>query len=258
MLRLPNDGGTRMRSVEYGLFLIAAAWVIPARAQELEIPEVRYPRLAAEAARAEGFVPTGWAIERRAEGDLNADGLADLALVLRARDPRNIIANEEGFGENPFDTNPRILAVAFARPGGAGYRLAVQNHSLIARRTNPAQTDPFGEEESVFEIARGNLRLSLHLFMSAGGWTMGNSTFTLRWQDDALRLIGFDSNMTQRNTGGMESLSVNYLTHRVRAGTGHMSRNGERVRWRRLRPGPLLTIAQVGDGMEFDPEHQRR
>lgn len=64
--------------------------------------------------------------------------------------------------------------------------------------------------------------------------------------------------MTQRNTGGMESLSVNYLTRRVRAGTGHMSHGGERVRWRRLRPGQLLTIAQIGDGMEFDLENQRR
>jgi hypothetical protein len=245
-----------MRSVRYGLSLIAAAWAIPAVAQEPEIPEVRYPTLPAEAGRAEGFVPRGWAIERRVEGDLNADGLADLALVLQARDPRNILANE-GLGENPFDANPRIIAIAFARPGGAGYRLAVQNHSLVAPRTNPVQLDPFGEGESIFEIARGNLRLSLHLFMTAGGWTMGNSTYTFRWQDDGLRLIGFDSRMVQRNSGEIESLSVNYLTRRVRVATGHVSRDSERVRWRRLRPGPLLTVAQIGDGMEFDPEGRR-
>jgi hypothetical protein len=249
--------GTQMRSVLYGLCLISAVWAVPAAAQELDIPQVRYPSLPAEAARAEGFVPAGWSIERRAQGDLNADGLADLALVLRARDRRNILANNDGFGENPFDTNPRILVVAFARPGGAGYRLAVRNHSLIARRTNPGQLDPFGEEDSIFEIARGTLRLSLHLFMTAGGWTMGNSIFTLRWQGDALRLIGFDSTTVQRNSGDTESLSVNYLTRRVRAGTGHMGRDTERVRWRRLRPGPLLTVAQIGDGLEFDPERRR-
>ncbi len=257
MLR-PGRRGMRMRRRVHLALCAAAAWAIPAAAQDLEIPEVRYPMLPGEAPGADGFIPRGWAIERRAEGDLNADGLADLALVLRARDPRNILANDEGLGENPFDTNPRILAVAFARPGGAGYRLAVQNHSLIARRSTPVQVDPFGEEDSRFEIARGTLRLSLHLFMTAGGWTMGNSTFTLRWQDGALRLIGFDSLHTQRNSGDTESLSVNYVTRRVRAGTGHISHDTERVRWRRLRPGPLLAIEQLGDGMEFEPENPRR
>lgn len=230
-----------------GLFLPTAT-----AAQEPEIPPVRYPVLPAAAARAEGFVPAGWAIERRAQGDLNGDGVADLALVLRSRDPRNIIRHDD-LGENPFDTNPRILAVALATPRGQGYRLAVQNHSLIGRRDNSAQLDPFGEEDGRLAIERGTLRLSLHLFMSAGGWTMANYHYTFRWQGNALRLVGYDSNSVQRNSGEAETLSVNYLTRRVRTATGSIESEAQRVRWTRLRPGPLLTIEQVGYGLDFDP-----
>jgi len=55
--------------------------------------------------------------------------------------------------------------------------------------------------------------------MSAGGWDMGYSVFTFRWQQGAMRLIGFDSSNTQRNSGATQTLSINYLTRRVRIGT---------------------------------------
>ena len=50
--------------------------------------------------------------------------------------------------------------------------------------------------------------------MSAGGWGMGRTVFTLRWRENALRLIGFDVQNTQRNSGETSSLSI-----RARAGT---------------------------------------
>jgi hypothetical protein len=209
--------------------------------------------LPAGAADAEGLVPAGWRIERRAEGDLNGDGAADLAIVLRMRDPANILSHD-GLGNNPFDTNPRILAVAFATAGRPGYRLAVQNHVLIPRRDYPTQEDPFFAEDAEFAIAGGALRLSLYRFMNAGGWDMGPTSFTFRWQDDALRLIGYDFVNVQRNSGRMASLSVNYLTRRVRTATGNVGTDAERVRWTRLRPAPLPTIDQIGDGLEFDPQ----
>ena len=220
-------------------------------AQELVIPEVRYPALPATAANAEGFVPSGWAIERRAGGDLNGDGAADLAFVLRMRDPANILSHD-GLGNNPFDTNPRILGVAFAAAGR--YRLAVENNVLIPRRDFPTQEDPFFGEDAEFSIAHGALRLSLYRFMNAGGWDMGPTTFTFRWQAGALRLIGYDFVNVQRNSGRMTSLSINYLTRRVRTATGNVGSDAEQVRWTRLRPAPLPTIEQIGDGLEFDPE----
>lgn len=219
-------------------------------ARQIVLPPVEYPDLPRSAADAEGFAPQGWTVERRASGDLDRDGRSDLAFVVRMADPRNVLRHD-GLGEDPFDTNPRILAVAFASPDG-GYRLTVQDRLLIPRREFPAQADPFRAEDTEFAIARGTLRVSLYRFMSAGGWDMGPAAFVFRWQDGALRLIGFDYTNVKRNSGCVGGLSVNYLTRRARYTLSHISTDREQERWERLPRRPLLALGEVGDGLAFD------
>jgi hypothetical protein len=226
-----------------GLLALLASSAAPAQ----ELPPVTYTTLPAEAATAEGFVPTGWRIEAKAGGDLDGDARADLALVLRSRDPANVVA--EATCEKEFDTNPRMLAVLLAKPGG-GYRLGVENSALIPRRDNACQVDPF----SAIAIERGILRLDLERMMSAGGWDAGMTTFKWRWRDGALRLIGFDYSNVRRNTGALGLLSVNYLTGRAKISTGNIGADREKVRWTRLRGRRAPTIGEVGDGLMFDPE----
>lgn len=235
------------------LFLLGIGWTAPASALELVIPPVNYPELPASAADARGFAPAGWQIEAQSRGDFNKDGRSDLVLVLRNRDPANILANE-GLGESPFDTNPRILAVALADPGSGAYRLVVQNHDLIPRRESPVQQDPFDLDDAQMIVENGVLKLSMPRFYSAGSWEMGRTSFTFRWQQGALRLIGFDRSTTHRASGETRELSVNYLTHRARIAVGNFESDGPTdVRWIRLPRRPLLTIDQVGDGLAFDP-----
>lgn len=86
-------------------------------------------------------------------GDLDGDGRPDLALVLRQQDPVNVVRNDSGLGENPLDTNPRILAVAFARDAG-GYVLALHNPTLIPRHDIPTVEDML--DEGGVSIQRGS------------------------------------------------------------------------------------------------------
>lgn len=241
-----------------GLFGAAAAllYASAAGADELTIPDVAYPTLAHHAAIAEGFAPAHWSMEAKAVGDLNGDGLPDTAFVLREHDPRNVLANKDGFGPDPFDTNPRILAVAFAHPGG-GYDLVVQNHVLITRPTEPNIDDAFDASDGL-SIKRGAVNVTLHLFANAGGWTAGSMSYAFRFQHNRFELVGYDSSMIQRNSGETDDLSVNYSTGKVKASTGTIDGGAAKVRWRALPPHAPLTIDGVGDGMEFDPDHPPR
>ena len=237
-----------MRRTLFCLLLAAA----PASAEELVIPEVSYPMLQASAVSAAGFTPAGWALEQSVTGDLNADGADDLVMLLRMADAKNIVANTGGMGEDPFDTSPRILAIAFA-DASVGYRLALQNHSLIARRADPALNDPVDSSDSL-SIERGAVNVWLNFFMSAGGWTMFNATFRFRYQNGRFELVGFDKVTTRRNTGDLRIVSINYAAGVAKIETGALDSDIGKATERRLpKNRKALTIEDVGDGLVFDP-----
>jgi len=221
-------------------------------AQDLTIPDVSYPSLPRQAETAEGFVPVGWMLEVQASGDLNQDENADLILVLRQNNPANVIADFEGLGEKPFDTNPRILAIAFRDQPSGKFSLQLENHTLIPRRTEPAADDPFDKEIGI-AIVRGSFQVRLNWFMSAGGWETFTTTYAFRHRSGRFELIGYDRNTTHRGSGDTSSLSINYLTRKVKRATGHISRDAEKVRWQTLAQRPAPTLESIGDGLGFEP-----
>lgn len=237
-----------MRSSLLGL-LISVLFSTCVSAQELVIPKVTYPSLPQDGASAEAFVPKGWRLEKQQSGDLNKDGQDDLLLLLRMDDRRNILKNE-GLGQDPFDTNPRILAVAFGN--GRSFTLGLENHTLIARTEDPVMDDPVGESGGI-AIERGTLKVSLYSFASAGSWSTGSSTFRFRSGKRGFELIGYDSTSTQRNTGEVEQVSINYLTGKVQISTGTISDDKLKDKWRKIPKKKLLLLEEIGDGLAFDP-----
>jgi len=236
--------------------LAALAPPAVAAADELTIPNAVYPPPPRHAASAEGFAPRGWSVESKAAGDLNGDGAADFVLVLRQHDPRNVLDNRGNMGPDTLDTNPRILAVVLASPGG-GYDLALANHTLIPRTTEP-NLDDYLDEGGGVSIKRGAVQVALHLFANAGGWTMGTVTYTFRWRHGRFELIGYDSDMTQRNSGETDQVSANYSTGKLKTSVGSIEDNAVKSRWKTLPAHAPLTIEAIGDGMAFDPEHPPR
>ena len=232
------------------LFLIAAVFPATALAQDLTIPPAVYPPVSQKAGNANGFVPSGWKIEREARGDISGDGRPDLAIVVREQDPRKRLAHD-GMGISPLDTNPRMLIIALGNIGG-GYVLADENHSLIPRHEWPTMSDPFGEDGDM-TIANSALKITLFHFMNAGGWNMGPTHFTLRWRDDALRLIGYDGFDAARNTGETTGLSVNFLTGRVKQESGRIDNDRAKARWHQLASRRLPTTDEIGVWDEYDP-----
>ena len=232
------------------LFILVAA-VGALSAQDFELPPVTLPNVPSRAATPGAFLPNGWGVEQQAAGDLNGDGVEDAALIMRALDPANLVEHD-GFGMSPYDTNPLMLVVGFGRPEG-GYDLALADHGLIPRPDNPVMADVVGEAPPM-EIARGALKVSLHAWASAGSWSMSNTAYTLRWRDGAFRLIGFDDLNIHRGTGELVERSINYLTGRMSVGVGSISSDEVETTWEAAPAGPLLTLEEIGNGLEFDPE----
>jgi hypothetical protein len=227
-----------------GLLLSGAA-----TAAEPVIPPAAYPALVKHAKSIEGFVPMEWRIETQKSGDLNGDGRDDVALVLRGLDERNIVDMRGQGGPENYDTNPRILMAAFANQAG-GYDLALENHTLIARTTEPSAQDPLdpnGVQEGGVEIKNGTLQITLGYF----GGNMGHFTYTFRFDKTAFKLIGYDSVDVERFKGAMRQVSINYVTRRMSRSAGSISDDKDKVTWTKLPAKPPLTMQQVGDGMEF-------
>ena len=64
----------------------------------------------------QGFVPKGWKILGKAEGDLNGDQQPDLALIIENTDPKNIV-HHDSYDKNSenqrLNLNERKLLVLF-------------------------------------------------------------------------------------------------------------------------------------------------
>jgi hypothetical protein len=215
----------------------------------LIIPEIVEPRLPPKAASAGAFAPPGWRVERTLEGDLNKDGRLDLVAVLKGDDPKCRITTE--LTPDPMDTNPRLLLVAFAEPGG--YALAVANAAVIPRREDPYVDDPL--EIGDISIRGGVLRLKLGHWRSAGGWGTYSNTFAFRWDGKAFPMIGFDRDHLQRNSGETEKISVNFLTGKAKIVTGSMKEGvREIVRWTDLPRQTVPNLETIGDGLSYEPK----
>ncbi len=231
--------------------LFCVAGPVAAENGDLIVPPVTYPKLAPRAPSVEAFVPAGWKLESKVSGDLNGDGRDDAALVLRDDNPRNVIDARGRGGPERYDTNPRILAVAFADAAG-GYNLALENHTFVARTTEPSFQDPLdpdGVQAGGVDIKRGALVVTLGYF----GGDMGHMAYTFRFRNGHFELIGYDRVNVERFKGTINEVSINYVTRRMKRSAGNISTDNSKVTWVTLPPRRLLTMEQVGDGLEFQP-----
>lgn len=230
------------------LALLASTVVLVARA-ELVIPDVVFPTLPAQGRTAAAFVPAGWTIEKQVQADLDRDGLPDFVLVLQMQDPANIVANPDGLGVDPLDSNPRLLVVGLQDRQQA-YRLAIADHALIPRHVMPTLEDPFADARS----SNGGFKIALSYFANAGSWSTFRVEYTFRFEDDCFRLIGYDRNETRRNTGETSALSLNYLSGKAKVSTGSMEDDEQHHEWRPLQGKRKVCLQEIGNGLDFNPE----
>jgi len=112
-------------------------------------------------------------------------------------------------------------------------------------------------EDSFCPIKHGTLRMRLGIFHSAGSWEMGYRIFNFRWQSEHVALIGYGRTTIRRNNGAKDNVNYNFLTRRVKHVSGNIAgRDKPTVERKKLPNKPLLTLEQVGNGLDFNPERK--
>lgn len=105
-----------------------------------------FPKIKSLVNSDEQAVPANWKIINKASGDLNADGIDDMALILEYKDK---IEEHRTYGDNHSDIikenqKPRILALFFKNKSTNNYQLSAQNNDFILRAEEGGRLgDPF-------------------------------------------------------------------------------------------------------------------
>ena len=188
--------------------------------------------LAQQGASVDDIVPNGW-LHQEAQGDLNKDGILDLAVVATPDYVEITKTRDDGY---VYNFNQPILAIYFGT-GQGQLQLWRQYDNVI-----PANENENCSHEIKLEITgRGTLRISDMLFCSMGSYETSVDTYTYRYQQGDFYLIGTDKEELHRNNGNSTIISENYLTWK-RQETRYNVFNYDREpteKWTRLTKKPL-------------------
>ncbi|MBJ9984548.1 hypothetical protein IAE19_03725 [Acinetobacter sp. S40] len=206
-------------------------------------------------AKYQSFIPKNWKIIETGKGDLNQDGMEDLALVIEENNPEKIISNDR-LGSPELNTNPRALLVLFRT--AQGYQLISKSLQLPSENDadSPCLADPL--EDGGIMISKGILKINLHYWLSCGSWYVTNNNFSFRYQNGKFKLIGFDQNSFHRASGEESGVSINFLTGKLKKTTDgnefEETAKPARVEWKKLKQHYDLNLEHVN--FKEPPEFQ--
>ncbi|MFN0086895.1 MAG: hypothetical protein ACKVX9_16005 [Blastocatellia bacterium] len=164
--------------------------------------QIEAARLPMEAVTAEAFVPAGWMIEGRIEGDLNKDAAPDLALKLVE------VLPPDADRENPPE-RLRALLLLLKTEAGNLRRVALAGKVLLCTRCGGAF---YGVAESPANVAIENGVIVVR--QEYGSRELTQETLRFRYEPASGRFvfIGMDRSVTDRLTAVTTIESSNFLT----------------------------------------------
>jgi hypothetical protein len=239
-----------MKRMHLAACLAVTGCFVAARSAEADcFPKVAIPTLPETAATPQGFVPPGWHMEDQGSQDLNGDGSPDLVMVLRDTDKKNVVVIPQndacgGLADgSPVDTNPYLLVVAFANPGGKGYHRVLQNATFIPR---DAKWEGDVNYNGII-VRHGSFSVKLNALTD----TDINYVYTLRFQHDRFELIGYDEDTVERTSGEIDDVSANLSTGRVKYSTKSNSSAKPTDSWATLKAPKTPSIEEIGEAASY-------
>lgn len=183
------------------------------------------------------FLPKGYVIFEKINGDLDKDGLEDCVLIIKGTDKSKFFKHEY-HGE--LDRNRRGLIVLWNKKDH--YELALKNYNCFSSENEDGGVY-FPPDLSVL-IEKGNL------IVHYGHGRYGYWKYTFRHKNADFDLIGYDIS----NGGAVisDETSINFLTKKKlqRVNTNKNDEGGQEIfkdTWKTIKQNPLIKLSEVKD-----------
>lgn len=180
------------------------------------------------------LVPASWERTTYHCGDMNRDGIKDLALISVPTSKENILEREDGYRIN---MNKPIVAIYLGKEDGS-LQLFAQDSDVI-----PADDKCMSVEDMMLEIKdNGTLHVRYQDFHSMGTSDINNFTYIYQYQKDGFYLIGEEESSFNRMSHNTETVSVNYMTLKRQYRTEVEEGAKPKDRWEDMESEPLKKL----------------
>lgn len=178
-----------------------------------------FPQVKPEGISIQQLTPNNWSVIESANGDLNNDGVDDLALIFESD---KIIDETRTYGDNHSDIiketqKPRILAIYFKDKNTEIYKLSVQNNDFILRSEEGGRLgDPLQQidikDQQLFLRFRGG---------SEWRWELG---YTFKFERNDWFLTNAINLYYNQNSGDMTERIYDFNTRQLFTTVGNLYR----------------------------------
>ena len=190
------------------------------------------------------FLPKGYFVFEKINGDLNKDGIDDCVLIIKGTDKNQIITDE--YTGELADRNRRGILVLFNKNGY--YELAIKNYDCFSSENEDGGGSDFVTGLSV-KIKNNNL--FVHYYLPRYGYWKYN----FRHQNSDFELIGYDAEF-----GGAvidSKTSINFLTKKKqeKVNTNENAEGGDEVfreTWKNININRLIKLSEIEDFDSLD------
>jgi hypothetical protein len=191
------------------------------------------------------FVPAGYVVFEKIQGDLNGDNQADYVFIIKGTDKGQFVKDEH---RGELDRNRRGIIVALGSPNG--YALALENRECFSSENEDGGV--YYAPELDVSIAKGNLRVH-YAHGRYGYWT-----YSFRYRNSDFELIGYDSSQ-DRGPVVERSTSINLLTKkmRIRENVNMNAEGGDekfRESWKKFALSKPIRLREIAEFDDFDVE----